>query len=102
MQETSGTSLRSIKIKVCCWNCAVRMQCDYSPRCSTGQALWLFSVLGMVTGVAYLNSMAELGSFVPLILGQQAVEDKGVGGYPSHHLSSVSSPQHTLAACEAA
>lgn len=56
----------------------------------------------MVIRVGYLDCMAELGSFVPLVLGQQAVEDKGVGGYPSDHLSSVSAPQHTLAACEAA
>lgn len=46
--------------------------------------------------------MAELSSFVPLVVGQQAVQHKGVGGYPSHHLSAVSLPQHALAAGEAA
>lgn len=55
-----------------------------------------------VDSCGYLHSMAELGSFVPLVFGQQAMEDKGVGGHSSNHLSSIPSPQNTLAACEAA
>ena len=41
---------------------------------------------------ADLDCMAELGSFVPLVVGQQAVQNKGVGGYPSHHLSPIPPP----------
>lgn len=39
LQETSGTALWGTKIKVCFWNCAVRMQRDDSPGSSTGPAL---------------------------------------------------------------
>ena len=46
--------------------------------------------------------MAELGSLVPLMLCQQLVKNKRVGGHPGHHLAPITPPQHTLTTREAA